>query len=281
MAETYRGTFSCRLNSPIRTSKSSKANRPVSNDYRVCACRKSLRTTLTMAGRRTKSAFTIPTCARPRSIPRWPTTSIISPKSTASLKRSNGSSASRVRRRNQQSSSCGCARKDCCPVVEAIRALRLTVTDAGPTLFRRSSGGMGQRRSASTFSLSVSRLAVVDQVAGFFLEAAEDACLGLADGNLAHAQGGRYLGRSLIVDGGPPEGLPGVVLEVAADQLQGAVVDITELGSVRSIVGKGGVGNFLKQPVHVGAALSRRLALAALVEIAQLVPRNGSQPGAE
>jgi hypothetical protein len=37
-----------------------------------------------------------------------------------------------------------------------------------------------------------------DQVADFFLEAAEDTRLGLADGNLAHAQGGRYLGRSLI-----------------------------------------------------------------------------------
>src|SRR5262249_50749166 len=96
-----------------------------------------------------------------------------------------------------------------------------------------------------------------------------------------HAQGGRYLGRSLILDGGPPEGLPGVVLKVAADQLQSAVVDITELGSVRSIVGKSGVGNFLKHPVEVGAALGRRLALAALVESAQLVPRKGSQPAAE
>src|SRR6516165_1488729 len=122
---------------------------------------------------------------------------------------------------------------------------------------------------------------LVDQVADFFLEAVEDTCLGLADGNLAHAQDGRYLGWSLIIDGGPPEGLPGVVLKVAADQLQSAVVDITELGSVRSIVGKGGVGNFLKQPVGVGAALGRRLALAALVEIAQLVTGNGSQPAAE
>src|SRR6516225_7964660 len=122
---------------------------------------------------------------------------------------------------------------------------------------------------------------LMDQVADFFLEAAEDTCLGLADGNLAHAQGGRYLGRSLILYGGPPESLPGLVLKVAADQLQCAMVDFTERGSVRRIVGKGRVGNFLKQPVDVGAPLGRRLALAALIEIAQLVPRNGSQPAAE
>ena len=103
----------------------------------------------------------------------------------------------------------------------------------------------------------------MDQVADFFLEAAEDTGLGLTDGNLAHAQGGRYLGRSLVVDGGPPEGLPGVVLKVAADQLQSAEIDIAELGSVRSIVGKGGVGNLLKQTEDVGAPLGRRLALAA------------------
>ena len=64
-------------------------------------------------------------------------------------------------------------------------------------------------RSLSVGALSawVARLISVDQVADFFLEAAEDTCLGLADGNLAHAQDGRYLGWSLIVDGGPPEGL--------------------------------------------------------------------------
>src|SRR5262249_43206509 len=43
----------------------------------------------------------------------------------------------------------------------------------------------------------------------------------------------------------------------------------------------GGGGNFLKQPVDIRAALGHRLALAALVEIAQLVPGNGSQPAAE
>ena len=120
-----------------------------------------------------------------------------------------------------------------------------------------------------------------DQVADFFLEAAEDTRLGLAVGGRAHAQGGRYLGRSLILDGGPPEGLPGVALEVAADQLQGAVVDIAELRGVAGIVRKGSRGNFLEQTVDIRAALGRRLALAALVEITQLVTRNGSQPAAE
>jgi len=127
----------------------------------------------------------------------------------------------------------------------------------------------------------IGRGCLADQVADDFLEAAQHARLGLADRGLAHAQGRPHLGRGLILHRGPPEGLPGRLLEVSADQFQGAVVDVADLGGVGRIVGKAVGGEVLKQPVGVRTPLRRRLALAALVEIAQLVPGNGPQPAAE
>ena len=64
----------------------------------------------------------------------------------------------------------------------------LLVSEPRPT----GSGGSGVARvmrRPAPFGRG-SDVILVDQVADFFLEAAEDACLGLADCHLGHAEGG-------------------------------------------------------------------------------------------
>ena len=57
-----------------------------------------------------------------------------------------------------------------------------------------------------------------DQLSQLFLEPAEDAGLGLADGVGGDAQLGGDVGRGVVVNGDPPEGRPGAVLELGPHQ---------------------------------------------------------------
>jgi hypothetical protein len=80
---------------------------------------------------------------------------------------------------------------------------------------------------------------LVEQIADLFLEAAQDASLGLADGDRRHAQFGGERGGRTAVQNGTAERLPGTFLEVAAQQGQGPLVDLANL-ALLLVVGIGG-----------------------------------------
>ena len=70
---------------------------------------------------------------------------------------------------------------------------------------------------------------LLEQVAELLLEPVQDARLGLAHGGGGDAEVGGDGGARLPLDRGPPERLPGALLEFAADQLQRPVVQAAQV----------------------------------------------------
>jgi hypothetical protein len=110
-------------------------------------------------------------------------------------------------------------------------------------------------------------------------EAEEDPGLGLADGGRRHAQLGGDDGGRLAVDGGPPERLPGALLELAADQFQGPEVQAAEV--LLGVVGQSRFGDLLHLAVGGGAARGVRPVAPAAEVVQELVTGDAAQPAPE
>src|SRR5262245_30058649 len=93
-----------------------------------------------------------------------------------------------------------------------------------------------------------------------------------------HAQLGGDGGGGLAIDGSPVERTPGVVLELAFHQIEGALVQLGDLLSRLFGQGDFAFGDLLELLAGGGAALGLRLGVAAAEEVQQLVAGDAAQP---
>src|SRR5262245_45959699 len=114
---------------------------------------------------------------------------------------------------------------------------------------------------------------VVQLVAQLLAKPAEDSVARLVDGVGLHSQVLGHLRSRAVLDGASPERLPGLFLEIGADELQAPAEQAVTRAGVGGVV-RLDVGDLLNAAMRLGAAGRLRVSLARTGELADLVGRD-------